>query len=234
MAESDNLVFTTPPPRSAQPLAFDPVEAVSHLISADRRLARLIARAGPFTLRPEKIQSPFQALLRAIIYQQLSGKAAATIFGRVAAHFPHRRGIQPAAIVAANDEALRKAGLSRAKVLAVKDLAAKTLDGTVPTFTRLRKMDDDEIVARLIGVRGVGRWTVEMLLMFRLGRPDVLPVADLGVRRGFMLTYAKRELPTPAELTRHAERWRPFRSVASWYMWRAVDLERRSKLPLPG
>ncbi|HEX5444612.1 MAG TPA: DNA-3-methyladenine glycosylase [Pirellulales bacterium] len=234
MADSDNLVFTTPPPRGAQPLTFDPVEAIAHLTRADRRLARLIARAGPFTLRPEKIQSPFQALLRAIIYQQLSGKAAATIFGRVAAQFPHRRGIQPEAIVSASDESLRQAGLSRAKVLAVKDLAAKTLDGTVPTFARLRKMDDDEIVTRLVSVRGVGRWTVEMLLMFRLGRPDVLPVADLGVRRGFMLTYAKPELPMPAELTRHAERWRPFRSVASWYMWRAVDLERRSKLVLPG
>ena len=234
VADPDNLVFTTPRPRSAHPLAFDPTEAVEHLSHADRRLARLIARAGPFTLRPEKIQSPFQALLRAIVYQQLSGKAAATIFGRVAAQFPHRRGVQPEAIAAAADEVLRRAGLSRAKVLAVKDLAAKTLDGTVPSFARLQKMGDDEIMTRLIGVRGVGRWTVEMLLMFRLGRPDVLPVADLGVRRGFMLTYAKRELPAPAELTRHAERWRPFRSVASWYMWRAVDLERRAKLVLPG
>lgn len=234
MADSDNPVFATPKPRGAQPLAFDPAAAVEHLSRSDRRLARLIARAGPFTLRPEKVQSPFQALLRAIIYQQLSGKAAATIFGRVAAQFPHRRGVQPEAIAAARDELLRQVGLSRAKVLAVKDLAAKTIDGTVPTFARLRKMDDDEIIARLIQVRGIGRWTVEMLLMFRLGRPDVLPVADLGVRRGFMLTYAKRELPAPADLTRHAERWRPYRSVASWYMWRAVDLERRAKLLLPG
>lgn len=234
MPRSDNPVFPAAPPRGAQPLAFDPEQAINHLARADRRLARLIERAGPFSLQPQKVQSPFQALLRAIIYQQLSGKAAATIFARVAAQFPHRRGVQPADIVAASDESLRQAGLSRAKVLAVKDLAAKTLDGTVPAFARLRKMDDDEIVARLVSVRGVGRWTVEMLLIFRLGRPDVLPVADLGVRRGFMLTYAQRELPKPADLTRYAERWRPFRSVASWYMWRAVDLERRSKLELPG
>lgn len=201
---------------------------MAFLCDADKCMARLINEAGPFLLRPEKIQSPFQALLRAIVYQQLSGKAAATILSRVVAHFPQRRGIQPQAMLDISDELLRQAGMSRAKILAVKDLAAKTLDGTVPTLARLKKMDDDEIIARLVSVRGIGRWTVEMLLMFRMGRPDVLPAADLGVRRGFMLTYRKREMPPPADVLRYGERWRPYRSVASWYLWRSVDLHRRA------
>ncbi|HEV3003469.1 MAG TPA: DNA-3-methyladenine glycosylase [Pirellulales bacterium] len=208
---------------------FDPETATAALCRADKRLAGVIERAGPFTMRPEKLRSPFQALLRSIVYQQLSGKAAATIYSRVEAAFPGRPGLCPAAITDAPEELLRGAGMSRAKVAAVKDLAAKTLDGTVPTLSRLRRMDDEEILTRLVGVRGIGRWTVEMLLIFRLGRPDVLPVSDLGVRRGFMFTYRKREMPPPGELLRHGERWRPYRSVASWYLWRAVDLRRRDE-----
>lgn len=209
-------------------LAFDPIAATTALARSDKRLARLIERAGPFTLQPEKMQSPFQALLRAIVYQQLSGKAAATIFGRVKALYPGRNGLHPAAILETPDEALRAAGMSRAKVAGVKDLAAKTLDGTVPSLARLRRMDDAEIVSRLVSVRGIGVWTVEMLLMFRLGRPDVLPVSDLGVRRGFMLTYKTPEMPAARQMTEHAERWRPYRSVASWYLWRAVELHQRT------
>ncbi|HQU43892.1 MAG TPA: DNA-3-methyladenine glycosylase [Pirellulales bacterium] len=228
-----NPVFNTPHGRGAAPLDFDPHEAAAFLTAADKRLGGIIERAGPFTLRPEKMQSPFQSLLKAIVYQQLSGKAAATILGRVQAISPHRRGIQPQAILDAPDDVLRRAGMSRAKVLAVKDLAAKTLDGTVPTLARLKKMNDDEIIAHLTSVRGVGRWTVEMLLIFRLGRPDVLPVADLGIRRGFMLTYRLQEMPSPGELLRRGERWRPFRSVASWYLWRSVDLHRRTAMVLP-
>lgn len=210
-------------------LPFDPRVAVSALADCDRRMARLIERAGPFTLRPEQMQSPFQALLRAIVYQQLSGKAAATIFARVQALFPDRHGLNPAAILDTPDEDLRKAGMSRAKVAGVKDLAAKTLSGVVPPLAKLRQMDDAEIVSRLVSVRGIGPWTVEMLLMFRLGRPDVLPVSDLGVRRGFMLTYKMPEMPTAKRLTEHAQRWRPYRSVASWYLWRAVDLHQRQQ-----
>ncbi|HUY91612.1 MAG TPA: DNA-3-methyladenine glycosylase [Pirellulales bacterium] len=210
-------------------LSFDPLVAVTVLADRDRRMARLIERAGPFTLRPEKMQSPFQALLRAIVYQQLSGKAAATIFARVKALYPGRHSLQPAAILATDDDALRRAGMSRAKVASVKDLAAKTLARVVPPMAKLRQMDDAEIVARLVSVRGIGPWTVEMLLMFRLGRPDVLPVSDLGVRRGFMLTYKTPEMPAAKRLTEHAERWRPYRSVASWYLWRAVDLHQRSE-----
>ncbi len=209
-------------------LAYDPEEAVTHLRRADRALAKVIRRAGPFTHRPEKMQSPFQALLRAIVYQQLSGKAAATILGRVGALYPSRGGIKAASILTTSDEALRSAGLSRGKVLALKDLATKTLDGTVPSLARLRKMDDEEIVARLVQVHGVGRWTVEMLLMFRLGRPDVLPSTDFGVRKGFMLTYGGDDLPTPKAIVEHGECWRPYRSVASWYLWCAVDLSQRT------
>ena len=229
----ESTVFTSPTEPQALPLPFNTELAAAFLSESDKRLARVIAEAGPFSLRPQKLQSPFQALLRAIVYQQLSGKAAATILGRVSDLFPGRRGIQPQAILDAPDDLLRKAGMSHAKVLAVKDLAAKTLDGTVPTLGRLNKMHDDEIISRLVSVRGIGRWTVEMLLIFRLGRPDVLPAADLGVRRGFMLTYKKKQMPPPGDILRHGERWRPYRSVASWYLWRSVDLHRQAKMILP-
>jgi DNA-3-methyladenine glycosylase II len=204
-------------------LTYDPQQAVKALCRADRDLARIIKQAGPFTYRPEKMQSPFHALLRAIVYQQLHGKAATTILGRVIALYP-RGNVKAAHLLATPDEQLRAAGLSRNKLLALKDLAAKTLDGTVPTLARLRKMSDEEITERLTSVRGIGPWTVEMLLIFRLGRPDVLPVSDFGVRKGFMITYGKRKMPTPKQLLAHGELWRPYRSVATWYMWRAVDL----------
>jgi len=203
-------------------LPFDPAEATRIIKRADPQLAPLIQRTGRFALQPERLQSPFEALLRAIIYQQLSGKAAQTIYLRTVAHFPKKRP-RPDKLLELPDETLRAAGLSRNKVAAVKDLAARTLDGTVPTLARLKRMSDDEIVSRLTEVRGIGRWTVEMLLIFRLGRPDVLPTTDLGVRKGFMLTYGGSNLPTVDELTAHAECWRPYRTVGSWYMWRALD-----------
>jgi DNA-3-methyladenine glycosylase II len=209
-------------------LSFDPTKAVARLRRVDRPLGAVIKRAGPFAHRPEKMQSPFQALFRAIVYQQLSGKAAATIMGRVMANYPHRT-FKPHAVLATPDDKLRAAGMSRAKVAAVKDLAAKTLDGTVPTLAKLIKMDDAEIISRLVEVRGIGTWTVEMLLIFRLGRPDVLPLADLGVRTGFMLTYGLKELPAAGQMLEHGERWRPYRSVASWYLWRAVELARSAE-----
>jgi DNA-3-methyladenine glycosylase II len=208
------------------PLSFDLADATQKLSKSDKQLAKLIRRAGPCTLDPETLRSPFEALARAIIYQQLSGKAAATILGRVHALFPRRRKLNPTDLMEVDEQLLRAAGCSRAKALALKDLAAKTLDGTVPSIARLQKMDDAEILSRLVAVRGIGPWTVEMLLMFRLGRPDVLPTSDLGVRKGFMLTYGLEEMPGPAHINEHAERWRPYRSIASWYMWRAVDLHR--------
>jgi DNA-3-methyladenine glycosylase II len=210
-------------------LSFDPDKAVARLKRIDRALGGVIKQAGPFTHRPEKMHSPFEALFRAIVYQQLSGKAAATIMGRVMANYPQRGDFKPQAILATHDKVFRAAGMSRAKVQSVKDLAAKTLDGTVPSLGRLAKMDDEEIIARLIEVRGVGVWTVEMLLIFRLGRPDVLPAGDFGVRKGFMLTYGLDDLPSPKALLAYGEKWRPYRSVASWYMWRALELARRAE-----
>jgi 3-methyladenine DNA glycosylase/8-oxoguanine DNA glycosylase len=206
-------------------LTYDPVEAVAALQKSDKQLARVIRRAGEFTMRPERMQSLFQALLRAIVYQQLSGKAAGTILGRVHALYEQGPRVPPEAVIATPDEQLRGAGLSRNKLLAVKDLAAKTIDGTVPTIGQLRKLDDEEIIQRLTTVRGIGRWTVEMLLIFRLGRPDVLPVSDLGVRKGFQLTYGLEELPHSKTMHEQAEQWRPYRSVASWYLWRATEFE---------
>jgi len=207
-------------------LGFDASAATEHLASRDRRLAELIERVGPLALRLDAVQSTFEALAESIVYQQLTGKAAATIHARLCALFPRRRP-RPQALLALRDDALRSAGLSRGKVLALRDLAARTLDGTVPRVKDLHAMPDEDIVERLVRVRGIGRWTVEMLLIFRLGRPDVLPVHDYGVRNGFRLAYRKRAMPTPAELARHGEKWRPFRTAASWYLWRAVDLARR-------
>ncbi len=199
--------------------------AAAALAAADPVLARLIERVGPCRLRPDRIQSPYEALFEAIVYQQLTGKAAATILGRAKAALDGHGGFpSPEAVLAAPDEALRGAGLSRAKTAAVKDLAAKARDGCVPGLAELRRMHDDAIVEHLTEIRGIGRWTVEMMLIFRLGRPDVLPVHDYGVRKGFAIAYRKRELPTPTRLAAHGERWRPYRTVASWYLWRANEL----------
>jgi 3-methyladenine DNA glycosylase/8-oxoguanine DNA glycosylase len=202
---------------------FDAAAAVRHLRKTDPVLATVIRTAGTCGLEPRLRSSPFEEVLESIVYQQLSGKAAATIYGRVRALYPPRRALRPQALLDTPDEALRGAGLSRAKLAAAKDLATKTLEGVVPTAAALRRMPAEEIIERLTAVRGVGRWTVQMLLIFRLGRPDVLPVHDLGIKKGFQLTYRTRQLPKPERIERHGERWRPFRSVASWYLWRATD-----------
>ena len=203
---------------------YDAEEAVRHLAAADPTLARLMKRAGPFSMQIRHLHNPFEALARNIIYQQLHGNAAAAIHKRVLELFGRNK-LSPRDVLAAPDADLRGAGLSGAKLAALKDLAAKTLDGTVPTLARLKRMDDEEIVERLTQVRGIGRWTVEMLLMSRLGRPDVLPVGDFAVRKGFALTYGLAEMPKPKELEQYGERWRPYRSVASWYMWRALEVD---------
>jgi DNA-3-methyladenine glycosylase II len=193
------------------------------LRASDPRMAALIARSRRYEISPASSIRPFDALAESIAYQQLNGKAAASIWNRVRALYPKRRRLDPARVLATPDETLRAAGLSRAKIAAIKDLAAKTLDGTVPSSRALLRMSDDEIVARLTTVRGIGRWTVEMLLLFDLGRPDVWPVDDYGVRKGFAKTFGKRKLPTPKQLMKHGEKWRPYRSLAAWYFWRAVD-----------
>ncbi len=195
-----------------------------HLVSTHPRMAALIARSLPYNVKPALSIRPFDALAESIAYQQLSGKAAATIFGRVRALYPRRKYLDPGTILATPDEAFRAAGLSRNKIAALKDLAAKTIDGTVPSSRAIVRMSDEEIVARLITVRGIGRWTVEMLLLFDLGRPDVWPVDDYGVRKGFAKTFGRRKLPTPKELMKFGEKWRPYRSVAAWYFWRALDV----------
>jgi 3-methyladenine DNA glycosylase/8-oxoguanine DNA glycosylase len=204
-------------------LDYDPVLACRHLSDADPMLGALIERVGPCLLRPRRTQSLFAAVARAIVYQQLSGSAAATILGRVQALYAPKRFPTPRDILATPPERLRAAGLSTAKTAALRDLAERSLDGTVPTMRRVRLMDDDEVIERLVQVRGVGRWTAEMLLMFRLGRGDVLPVSDLGIRKGFALTFGNRRLPAAITIERRAERWRPYRSVACWYLWRALE-----------
>jgi DNA-3-methyladenine glycosylase II len=198
-------------------------KAHRHLANTDPRMAQLIARSRRYNIAPAISIRPFDALAESIAYQQLSGKAAATIFGRVRALYPKRKRLDPEQLLATPDETLRTAGLSRAKTAALKDLAAKTIDGTVPSGRALLRMSDDEIIARLTTVRGIGRWTVEMLLLFDLGRPDVWPVDDYGVRKGFAKIFGRRKLPTPKQLMKIGEKWRPYRSVAAWYFWRALD-----------
>jgi O-6-methylguanine DNA methyltransferase len=208
--------------RGADALGFDTRAAIDHLRGRDKRLAALIDRVGPFKMKLADARTTFGVLAESIVYQQLTGKAAATIFGRVkttCTPFDAKN------VAVTPDAKLRLAGLSGSKVLALKDLANKTLDGTVPSLAVIRRMDDEAIVERLTQVRGIGRWSVEMLLIFRLGRPVVLPVGDYGGRKGFAQTYRKKELPTPKELAKHGEKWRPFRSVASWYLWRSLDTE---------
>jgi DNA-3-methyladenine glycosylase II len=197
--------------------------AIEHLCDADRTLARLIKRVGPCTLKPKNRRAPFEALVQAVTHQQLNGTAAATILKRVLAIYSGKRFPSPEDLLATPDEQLRAAGLSRAKTAALKDIAAKTIAGIVPTSRGIARMENEEILERLTSVRGVGPWTVEMLLMFTLGRLDVLPVTDYGVRKGFALTYGWKELPTPRELLAYGERWRPHRSTAAWYLWRALD-----------
>ena len=202
--------------------------AINHLARSDPRFAALIARVRPYNVVPQPLVRPFDALAESIAYQQLSGKAAATIFGRVRALYPRRKFLDPKLVLATPDEKLRACGLSRSKVAALKDLAAKTLDGTVPTGRALLRMSDEEIIERLTAVRGIGRWTVEMLLLFDLGRLDVWPVTDYGVQKGFAKTFGRKKLPTAKQFQKIGEKWRPYRSVAAWYFWRALDAPEKS------
>ncbi len=212
---------------------FDPIAAVEHLRSSDRSLARIIDEVGPFTMKLRQTQSVFGALAEAIVYQQLSGKAAATIFGRVRALFPKPHEDPTAeSLLRLSDQALRAAGLSRSKLLSLQDLAQRSASGRLPELAELHAMPDDAIVERLTEVRGIGRWTAEMLLMFRLGRADVLPVDDLGIRKGFAVAMRKGELPSREQLETRGSRWKPYRTVASWYLWRATELE-KSAAPVP-
>jgi DNA-3-methyladenine glycosylase II len=192
----------------------------------DPVMRRLIEKIGAFTLKPKVRRSPFESLARAIAYQQLHDKAAESILKRFMALSPGRRFPHPEELLAMNVRAIREAGFSRPKIMALRDLAMKTLDGTVPTSRVMKQLDDEAIIERLIEVRGIGRWTVEMLLIFQLGRPDVLPVHDFGVRNGFRIGYQRATMPTPRLMFQYGERWRPFRTAAAWYLWRAADREK--------
>jgi len=217
-------------------LPFNPDEALAHLRARDGKLGALIDRVGAFTLRLDPAPSPFASLLESILYQQLHGKAAATIHRRVREFFGGDP--TPQQLIAVPDEVLRAAGVSGNKIRALKDLAARTLEGTVPGHAAILKMADADIVERLTEVRGIGPWTVEMLLIFRMGRPDVLPVTDYGIRKGYALTFQRlaksrpivaEDLPKPDVVFKRGLRWAPFRTVASWYLWRACDLARKTE-----
>jgi len=210
-------------------LGFDPRAAVAHLRASDPGLARVIDAVGPFDLLLRKTPSIFVALAEAIVYQQLTGKAAATIFARVCALFPHHQGGPTAEqILRAPDKMLRAAGLSGSKLLSLRDLARRAAGGKIPTLAEVHRMTDEAIVERLTEVRGIGRWTVEMLLIFRLGRPDVLPGDDYGIRKGFAIAFKKRELPARDEVEKRGERWKPYRTAASWYLWRVAERAKES------
>ena len=201
-------------------------EAVNHLTKADKKLAKLIKQVGDMSLQVNRGRSPYEALVESVIYQQLSGKAAASILKKFKSLFPKKRFPKPEDIVKADIPFLRSAGLSNAKALAIKDIAQKTLDGVVPSSKTIQKMEDATIIEQLTVIRGVGQWTVEMLLIFRLGRTDVLPVTDYGVRKGFALTFGHKELPTPKDLAKYGERWKPYRTAAAWYLWRSLELKK--------
>jgi DNA-3-methyladenine glycosylase II len=203
---------------------FNHPEAVAALSKNDKHFSRLVEKVGETQLALDECESPYESLLEAIAYQSISGKAAATIYARVKALGTNGCCPTPEEMVRIRTSALRKAGLSKAKAAAMKDLAGKTMEGVVPSLEAARNISDEELVARLISVRGIGPWTVEMFLIFRLGRPDVLPIHDYGVQKGFALTYRKKAIPKPKELAKFGERWRPYRTLASWYMWRAVQL----------
>jgi len=202
---------------------FDLRLAMDTLAAKDPHLAPLIKETQEFRIETDGSESPYEVLLKAIAYQSISGKAAATIFARVKALGSNGRAPSPEEMLKLRKPLLRKAGLSGAKIQAMKDLAKKTIEGIVPSLEEANKLSDEELVKRLVSVRGIGAWTVEMFLIFRLGRPDVLPIHDLGVRKGWAVTYGKKHMPTPKELLAFGERWRPYRTVASWYMWRACQ-----------
>ncbi len=205
-------------------LDFDTAQAIRHLLAADPALAIVVGNGGPFAMKLKPARSVFAALAEAIVYQQLSNKAAATIFGRLCANFPRGPvGLTPERLLALSDAKIRAAGISRPKLRSLRDLARRAVAREIPTLAATRCMADDEIVERLVAVHGIGRWTAEMFLMFRLGRPDVLPTDDYSLRKAYAKAFKKRTLPSPEALEKAGEKWRPYRTVASWYLWRALE-----------
>jgi len=203
--------------------------ALKHLSAVDPVMARLIREVGPCKLKHEPWRSPFQSLVQAVAHQQLNGTAADTILTRFKKLFPRRRFPKPDDLAKVTDEQIRACGFSFAKIAAIRDIAAKTLDGTIPSSRQIEKLGDEEIISRLTEARGVGRWTVEMLLIFQLGRQDVLPVDDFGVRNGYRIAYKRREMPKPKVLLKFGQRWRPYGTTAAWYFWQAANAARKKK-----
>lgn len=203
--------------------SFRPIIAARNLSEVDETMARLIEIVGRCRLQVNDTYSPFQTLLRSIIYQKIAGHSASAIYARVQGLFDEPDNVLPEALLELPPDLLLDAGLSRAKRDAVIDLADKVLAGVVPSFEETKSLSNEEIIERVTEVRGIGRWTVEMMLIYRLGREDVLPVGDFAIRKGYQLAYRKKESPTPVRLTAIGERWAPHRSVASWYLWRATD-----------
>ena len=201
--------------------------ALKHLSGVDPVMRRLIRETGACKLQPEMWRSPFQSLVQAVAHQQLNGTAAGNILARFKRLFPKRRFPKPEDLAKVTDEQIRACGFSFAKIAAIRDIAAKTLDGTIPASRLIARLSDEEIILRLTEARGVGRWTAEMLLIFQLGREDVLPADDFGVRNGFRLAYNKREMPKAKALLAFGERWKPHRTTAAWYLWRAADLAKK-------
>ena len=202
-------------------------KALRHLRS-DSAMARAIERIGPMKLEPRGLTT-FQSLTQAVVYQQLSGKAAATIFGRFVALFEGAAFPEPEAVLRMPHARLASAGLSRAKCNYILDIAGRTASGELPTLDQCGELTDAELIERLTAVKGIGRWTAEMMLIFNLGRPDVLPVHDLGIRKGFQVIYRKRKLPAPKALEKFGERWAPYRTTAAWYLWRAADFLKKGE-----
>ena len=194
------------------------------LLKRDPEMADLIQRVGPCALKPDAKQDPFHAFLESILYQQLTSKAAQTILGRLKQLFSHGDFPTPQELLDLPLEKLRSAGISQNKALAARDLALKTMKGVIPTLSEAKKMSNESLIQQMTEVRGIGQWTVEMFLIFNLGRPDVLPVTDYGVRKGFARTFGKKELPSPKQLEAYGEKWKPYRTTAAWYLWRALEL----------
>ncbi len=205
-------------------LPYDPEEAVRFLRAADPDISSLIDAVGAFQLPPTPDISPFQSLMNAVLAQQISRHAANAIRGRLYALFPDSGVPTHEDILSCPEETLRGVGISRNKIATIRNLASKASEGYLPDRQVLDSMETSAIVDRLTALRGIGQWTAEMLLIFYLGRPDILPVADLGIRRGFKIAFELKEMPKPRELAEYGRRWKPYRSVASWYLWRANDL----------
>jgi 3-methyladenine DNA glycosylase/8-oxoguanine DNA glycosylase len=208
------------------------LKGVRHLKKVDPVLGRIITEVGSFKLTLDPMESVYESLATSIIYQQLNGKAAASILKRFRERFSRPGNFpSPKRVNEAGMQDMRTTGLSESKCLALKDLAKKTILKEIPSRKIVESFTDEELIEVLTAVRGIGPWTVQMMMIFTLGRPDVLPTGDFGVRRGFSLLYGKGEMPTPKELESHGEVWRPFRSIASWYLWRVTELERFKLLP---